>query len=132
VNRSEKSQLLQKTMDEWLSDPYIVDCECGGGNEDEVTFWSIQKIKNDKHVLVLSYFTWFDECKNWIEKSYWEMEGPALLNCPIRLLQYEVDPEMMFPEWRYEVKKFHEGVGEMVQNREIAIRLIDTLKREVK
>ena len=126
-----KSQLLKKTIDETLKERDIIDGEPGGRTKDEVALWTVERVhSNDGTVtttLILYYFDWHKKIKQWTVKSIWEMEGPALINCPIRLLQIKVDKDTKFEEWRYEVKKYHENIGPEVQDVNVGERLIKAL-----
>jgi len=128
MNKKSKTKLLEKTIYKSLEDETIIDGDLGGGSEDEVALW-ILKMENNSPVIYCLYFTWYEKSKAWVEDRISEIEGPALLNCPVRFFKHKFDPEDVFEAWRYEVKKHHEGLGPEVQNDQVARRLADSLKK---
>jgi hypothetical protein len=131
--KKNKSQKLEEKINEVFKERDIINMELGGASKDEQCIWTVERINLTTGItittLILYYFNWWKEKKVWIEKSIWELEGPALLNCPIKLFLIPVDPDYEFPEWRYEVKRFHEKIGPEVQNDQILHRLINDLKQ---
>lgn len=136
---NKKSKLLKKSIDDLLNLPQVKTASIGGICENNIAFWTIEEETWTIHgeakkiqSIMLRYLIWNNEC-GWItDLGISEMEGPALLNCPIHFFQYPVDPETIFEEWRYEVKKFHEEIGPKTQNKKVGKRLIKAIeKREV-
>lgn len=118
-----KELLLEKEL-EFLTQDHVLDYEFAGGDENEICIWTVEKLSSFTSIL-LHYIRWHGEF--WVDKNYSELEGPALLTCPIRFFSYKVDEETLFPQWRYEVKKYHENIGPQVQNPIIGLRLIKSL-----
>jgi len=128
---TKKDELLKEAIDEVVMMKSTLDGEPGGRTEDEVCLWTIERCGKDQELIsiILHYFDWCEEHQCWIDNDISELEGPALLNCPVRMLQYPVSNELIFPEWRYEVKKYHEGLGNLVQEGDIAIRLMESIPK---
>lgn len=131
-----KSELLEKKIDDTLKDKDVIDGEPGGSINNQAALWTVERIRmTDRTItttLILYYFNWHEPSQQWIEKSIWEMEGPALLNCPVRLLQIKVDAETKFEEWRYEVIKYHESFGPEVQDQKVGLHLIKALENKTR
>lgn len=126
-----KSEKLEDTVYDVLFSPETAHAAITYVGRDEVVIWTYNINEVSKYICC-NYLIWFKDTKSWIAKPISEMEGPAALDCPIIFFTFEVDDDMIFPEWRYEVKKFHENIGSPVQEHEIAIRLADALKRKHK
>ncbi len=124
-----KIELLEQAMEEFIFDDNVLAVERGGVSEDEVCMWTIEKLNSGPSIM-LHYFTWTGE--GWADKAISEIEGPALLNCPIRFFEHSIAEEDQFPQWRYEVKKFHEEIGPEVQDDEVGERLIKSLEKKWK
>lgn len=134
MTKKTKEELLKIVIDEVIFDKKTLDGESGGRSTDEVCLWTIREElwkSGPVKSIVLYYFTWHEDLGDWIEKNYSEIEGPALMNCPIRLLEWDVSPETVFSEWRYEVKKYHESIGPEVQDAKVGSRLIKALERKL-
>jgi hypothetical protein len=125
----QKADELQKAVDELLSSEDIEDAELGGMDDDGVAFWTLRRLSDGKLCIVCDYIDWDGE--EWVHSgSISEIEGPVLLNCPIRFFNKARSKKWMFPEWRYEVKKYHEKMGEVIQDKQTALRLIDALQKK--
>lgn len=127
--KSKKTEEFEKAVNRLLSNKRIKDAEMTDMDEDEVIFWTIQKMSDKRNCIVCHYLTWEEDVEEWTEEEVSEIEGPALLTCPIRFFSKARSSEWMFPEWRYEIKKYHEQMGDMVQNEEVTHRLIRALEK---
>lgn len=125
MTKKQKAKALKKIVDGVILAKDTVDGEIAGGDKDEVVLWILKKYGKN-HVIFCWYFIWYDG--GWAEKPISEQEGPAMLNCPIRFFGHKFGKSDIFEQWRYEVKKYHEEVGPIVQDDEVTRRLVNSLK----
>ena len=126
TDKTTKAELLQKAIDEVLFSKDVVDGEFGASDNEGVALWILKKY-GENHVIFCWHFDWCEKTQSWIEKPISEVEGPAMLNCPIRFFNHKFETDEIFEQWRYEVKKYHEQINPPVQDNAVAFRLLNSL-----